>query len=31
LQDLYDYRFMKDIQTFAENRRTEIKREKGLI
>jgi antitoxin CptB len=31
LQDLYDYRFLKDIQEFAENRRTEIKRAKGLI
>ncbi|WP_303851139.1 succinate dehydrogenase assembly factor 2 [Seleniivibrio woodruffii] len=31
LQHLYDYRFIKDIQDFAEQRRTEIKKAKGLI
>lgn len=31
LQELYDYRFMKDIQNFSEQRRDEIKRAKGVL
>lgn len=30
-KDLYNYRFLKDIELFAVKRREEIKRDKGLI